>query len=242
MGLLSIYWGRVLNRVISTGQGMSNVRKVAIFDWDGTLSDSCATIIDCLHRASIETGLVELTRHEYAQIIGLGLDEAISALYPQAGGFERDQMASAYRRHHAAAVEKEPPAFFDGAHQLLASLKSEGFLLAVSTGKSRAGLDRALKASGVADYFAITRCANETASKPNPRMLFEILSELDVSPTHAFMVGDTVFDLEMARRADVASIGITHGVHSREQMAAAAPVVIVDHLSHVLPAALEIIA
>lgn len=209
--------------------------RVVIFDWDGTLSDSCADIVNCLHGAAVEVGLPELSRHQYSQIIGLGLSEAIAVLYPHELLVVREGMADAYRRQHIGLMQKRSPDFFEGAFELLQSLKSKGFLLAVATGKSRKGLDRALQASELGAVFDITRCADETASKPNPKMLFEILSELNVGSDQAFMVGDTVFDLDMARNANILGIGITHGVHSREQLVDAASLAVVDRLSDVLP-------
>lgn len=208
--------------------------ELVVFDWDGTLIDSTSRIADSLHQAAIDTGLPLLTSARYRSIIGLGLPEALLALYPQADDAARAALRSHYARHYIASTEADPCQPYDGAVELLDRLRARDIRLAVATGKNRPGLERAFAHSGLADYFVTTRTADETASKPDPRMLDEILAEQQVVPSAALMVGDTGFDLEMARRARVPSIGITHGAHDAAELLRHEPVALVDHLLHVL--------
>jgi len=209
--------------------------ELVVFDWDGTLVDSTGRIAESLHRAAVDTGLPTLSVSRYRSIIGLGLPEALQALYPEADEATRQVLRGHYARHYIEATEAEPCPVYEGAHALLAALGGQGIRLAIATGKNRPGLERAFRHSGLADYFVASRTADETASKPHPRMLLELLEEQRVCASRAVMVGDTAFDLEMARRARVAAIGVTHGAHSAEELLGCAPVALVDHLSLIPP-------
>jgi phosphoglycolate phosphatase len=186
--------------------------RLFIFDWDGTLMDSERQIVACMQAAAMDTGVVVPPYDDVRAIIGLGLPEALERLFPDHDRALREEVRRAYARHFVAEAGGRS-ALFPGARELLGDLKRRGFLLAVATGKSRLGLDRVLGQTGMTAIFDATRCADETASKPDPRMLVEILAALAVFPDEAVMIGDTTFDLEMAARAQVRSIGLAHGAH-----------------------------
>lgn len=208
--------------------------ELVVFDWDGTLIDSTGRIADCLQLAAQETGMPLLPRERYLGIIGLGLPEAFRMLYPDSDDETRAELRRHYARHYIALGDESPCQPYDGAIELLDSLRVRGLRLAVATGKNRPGLERAFEQTGLRDRFHLSRTADETASKPDPQMLNEILAELALPPSRALMVGDTGFDLEMAARAGVPSVGLTHGAHGADELRRHRPLALVDHLLHVL--------
>lgn len=208
--------------------------ELVVFDWDGTLIDSTGRIADCLQLAAQETGMPLLPRARYLGIIGLGLPEAFRVLYPDSDDDTRVELRRHYARHYIALGDAAPCQPYDGAIELLDALRARGLQLAVATGKNRPGLERAFAQTGLRDRFHLSRTADETASKPDPLMLNEILDELALPPSRALMVGDTGFDLEMAARAGVASVGLTHGAHGIEELERHRPLALIDHLQHVL--------
>ncbi len=162
--------------------------KLLIFDWDGTLANSIGRIVEAMHVASDRSGFARCDDFAVKGIIGLGLPEAIRSLYPE---IDDDDLV-VFRQHYAdhyIALEAEPSPLFEGVVHTLETLKGEGYRLAVATGKARRGLDRVLRAHGWDDYFDITRAADETASKPHPLMLEQILAHCGVRPAQALMVG-----------------------------------------------------
>lgn len=203
--------------------------RLFIFDWDGTLMDSERQIVACMQAAAMDVGVVVPAYEEVRSIIGLGLPEALRRLFPGHDPVLREEVRRAYARHFVAEAGGRSE-LFPGAQELLADLRRRGFLLAVATGKSRLGLDRVLDGVGMTNVFDATRCADETASKPDPRMLIEILTALTVFPTEAVMIGDTTFDLEMAARAGVRSIGLAHGAHDTSALEAHGPLGILPDL------------
>lgn len=198
---------------------MNKKYALIVFDWDGTLMDSEVRIVTCMQRAAADAGFPIPTETAARDIIGLGMKEAVERLFPDAGAAGVDSLVDAYRGHwlgnHVAAAT-----VFDGARELLSGLHRGGFLLAVATGKSRRGLDKALDESGLGGFFHATRCADETFSKPHPQMLEEILTDLDTSPADAVVIGDTEYDMQMASNARVDAVGVSHGVHSTERLLA----------------------
>jgi len=205
-----------------------------IFDWDGTLVDSIQRIVTSLQHASKRALDIEIGEQQARDVIGLGLHEAVCTLHPELDperqGEQLKQVADAYRQHYL--YENDVPApLFNGAGDMLENLKSRGYTLAVSTGKSRIGLDRSMHELQVADMFNMTRCANESKSKPDPAMLFEILEGLDFKADQALMIGDSEHDLKMARNAEIDSIGVTYGVHGRSTLNRYAPLACLDNLS-----------
>lgn len=201
--------------------------KAAIFDWDGTVVDSVEHITDCLHHAAATTGFEPLKRTAYRNIIGLGLVEALRQLYPQITTEEISAMREAYSRRFMA-TSADNQRIFPGMADILQELHKNDRRCAVATGKSRRGLNLALQASQLESWFHITRCADETRSKPDPTMLVEILQHLKLEPADAVMIGDTTYDLQMARSIGMPSIGVRWGVHSDEALAEHKPIAIVS--------------
>nr|WP_306218359.1 MULTISPECIES: HAD-IA family hydrolase [unclassified Pseudomonas] len=201
-----------------------------IFDWDGTLANSIGRIVEAMHMASTRSGFELCSDLAVKGIIGLGLPEAIRTLYPHIA----DAELVAFREHYAdhyIALEAEPSPLFDGVVQSLEAFRAEGYQLAVATGKARRGLDRVLKAHGWEDYFDVTRAADETASKPHPLMLEQILAHCGVLPRQALMVGDASFDLMMARNAGMDSVAVSYGAQAAEALQAYEPRLTIDHFS-----------
>lgn len=198
---------------------MSRRFELVVFDWDGTLMDSEARIVACMQRAAADAGLPVPSAAAARDIIGLGLADAVQRLFPDADARGVEALVDTYR-HHWMADEVAPSLMFAGAQQLIEGLHAAGYLLAVATGKGRRGLDKVLDESGLRDFFHATRCADETFSKPHPQMLEEILTDLDTAPGSALMVGDTEYDMLMARNARVSAVGVSHGVHAVERLLA----------------------
>ena len=201
--------------------------KLLIFDWDGTLCDSISRIALCIRCAAEEVGLPAPEEHEAREIVGLGFVDALERLFP---GIDMDKilaMRDSYSRHFVEH-DSEPSPFFDGVEETLEELKDQGYFLAVATGKSRRGLDRVLKARQLSDFFHSSRCADETAGKPDPLMIDELLKEFDVSPKEAIMVGDTEFDMAMAASAGTPSIAVSYGAHSADRLHRYQPLACMD--------------
>lgn len=203
---------------------------IFIFDWDGTLVDSENHIVSSLEYASGQLGLPNLGYDAYKNIIGLGMKEALLSLYPNLSDRDVEKMRSAYADFFFRSEMTERN-LFDGVIDTLTFLKEQGVNLAVATGKSRNGLNLALKSTGLGRYFDIERCADETRSKPHPMMLEEICKYYGASRSECVMVGDTVYDLEMASRIGMDSIGVSYGVHETERLSLHAPREIIDHFS-----------
>ncbi len=179
--------------------------------------DSAAKIAACMQAAAEDADLPVPTVDEAKSIIGLGLMEAARVLFPSASEGQQKNLVDAYRYQFVTA-DKTNQQLFAGVETGLKQLEERGALLAVATGKSRVGLDRALNFSGLGRYFTVTRCADETRSKPHPQMLHEILDFTSFDASKAIMVGDTSFDLDMARSAGMAGLGAGYGVHSKETL------------------------
>jgi phosphoglycolate phosphatase len=191
--------------------------KLLIFDWDGTLADSIGRIVTAMQVAAQRSGRPERNAPAVKGIIGLGLPEAILTLYPDMTA----EQVIAFRQHYAdvyIAMDAEPSPLFAGVKESLEAFREQGYRLAVATGKARRGLDRVLGAHGWEDFFDITRAADETASKPDPLMLNQILAHCDVRPDQALMVGDASFDLLMARNAGIDSVAVGYGAQSMERL------------------------
>nr|WP_186349085.1 HAD-IA family hydrolase [Pseudomonas lundensis] len=199
-----------------------------IFDWDGTLADSIGRIVTSMQEAAQRAGRAERDDEAIKGIIGLGLPEAILTLYPDMAA----EQVIAFRQHYAntyIALDAEPSPLFVGVVESLEAFRAQGYRLAVATGKARRGLDRVLKAHGWERFFDVTRAADETASKPDPLMLNQILAHCDMRPEQALMVGDASFDLLMARNAGIDSVAVSYGAQSIERLRDFDPVLEVDH-------------
>lgn len=192
-----------------------------VFDWDGTLMDSAGGIATCIQEASREMGLEVPSRERASHVIGLGLRDSLKIAVPDLPAENYGEFVELYRKHFRAS--EEGMRLFPGVPGLLAGLRRRGCRLAVATGKSRQGLDRALAATGLGSHFAATRCADETTPKPDPAMLFELMRELSMSPGHALMIGDTTHDLDMAAGAGVDAVGVTYGAHPEDALRARTP-------------------
>ncbi|WP_346836460.1 HAD-IA family hydrolase [Microbulbifer sp. SAOS-129_SWC] len=206
---------------------------LVILDWDGTVCNSEARIVSCMQRAAERVGLPVLAPEAVGDIIGLGLPEAIANLFPEAASDQRRQLGDLYSEEWLAA-RAEPLPLFDGVVATLDQLLSKGHQLAVATGKSRRGLNREFVDHGLGGLFVASRCADETASKPDPLMLNELLQETGCAVEDAVMVGDTVYDLEMATAAGMASVAVSYGVHHPERLATVKPRAIIDRFPELL--------
>ena len=201
---------------------MSKRYDLLIFDWDGTLMDSAGIIATCIQQSSADLGWPVPSREAASHIIGLGLKEAVAALFPDKPEADHPALVERYRYHYLS--QDHEIQLFEGARELIQDLHDRGYLLAVATGKARRGLDRAFGHSGLEPYFHASRTADETFSKPHPAMIEELLAELDVAPARALMIGDTSHDLEMARNAGIDALAAGYGAHPAEHLAAFEPV------------------
>ena len=192
-----------------------------VFDWDGTLLDSAAAIVSAVQAACRDLGQAEPSDEHARHAIGLGLYESLQHSAPGLSADQYPRMVERYRHHYLARDHQLR--LFDGASELIADLHGAGFLLAVATGKSRQGLDRALAHSGLGVYFSASRCADECFSKPHPQMLDELTQEFAVLPQRTLMIGDTTHDLQMAINAGVAALAVDYGAHTASALDALKP-------------------
>lgn len=204
--------------------------ELIVFDWDGTLMDSEGRIVACLQQAARDLGREVPPAGRAREVIGLGLRQAVARLFPDASDSEVQALSDAYRRHFLAD-ELAHSELFPGARELLEELAEAGRFLAVATGKSRRGLEKELDLTGLRDLFHVTRCADETFSKPNPQMLLEILDYTGREPAQAVVVGDTEFDMQMAANAGTPAVGVGHGVHSADRLLGAGALTVLDDLA-----------
>lgn len=196
---------------------MSDDIKLIIFDWDGTLMDSAGHIVGNMLRAIDALNLPPREPEQIRELIGLGLRDAMRRLYGEMAEDVENKLLHSYRSGYVQ-IAQDPSMLFEGAQKTLEHLLDSGYELAVATGKSRAGLDRALRDTGIGDLFRITRCADESADKPHPQMLFDILQSTDLSAAQAVMVGDTEYDINMAVSAEMRGLGVACGVHAVERL------------------------
>ncbi|MGQ0528536.1 MAG: HAD family hydrolase [Panacagrimonas sp.] len=201
-----------------------------VFDWDGTLADSEAQIVNSLQDAIRELRLPPRDDAAIGQLIGLGLFEGMELLYPEIDTRELIRLLGSYRARFVGQGQQEAP-LFAGAGQALQQLAGIGYQMAVATGKSRPGLNRSLRHhQDLRALFATTRTADETANKPDPLMLREILSELDIPVERALMIGDTEYDAAMARSIGMPMLGVTCGVHEPGRILAAGACALIDNV------------
>jgi phosphoglycolate phosphatase len=193
---------------------------LVVFDWDGTLIDSAGTIVECIQESARDMGLEVPSRERASHVIGLGLHDSLRLAVPSLRAEQTMEFVAHYRRHFLAREDRMR--LFDGVRELLEELAASR-PLAIATGKSRRGLDRALDAGGLRRFFAGSRCADETHPKPHPAMLLELMEELAVPRERTLMIGDTSHDLEMARAAGVDALAVTYGAHPEPGLRACAP-------------------
>ncbi|MCW5232624.1 HAD-IA family hydrolase [Verminephrobacter eiseniae] len=191
------------------------------FDWDGTLYDSTAIIARCIQAAVRDVGGTVPSDKAATYVIGLGLMQALVHAAPDVPPEKHHDLGQRYRFHYAR--HQDDLSLFDGVVPLLADLRQRGHLLAVATGKSRRGLDEALHSVALRGVFDGSRTADQTASKPHPLMLQELMAEFDVAPQRLLLIGDTTHDLQMAVNAGCASVGVSYGAHGPEAFQTLAP-------------------
>lgn len=199
------------------GVASARVFDLIAFDWDGTLFDSTAIITACLQAAVRDVGGSVPTDQVASHVIGMGLVQALAYAAPDVPKDKYPELGVRYRHHYQA--RQDDISLFDGVLVMLAELKQRGHHLAVATGKGRAGLDVALRAVQLQGIFDASRTADETASKPHPRMLHELMREFGLEPARVLMVGDTTHDLQMANSARCASVAVSYGAHSSQGFA-----------------------
>ena len=209
---------------------MSGLRyPFVIFDWDGTLADSTAVIKRALQRSADDLGYPIPTDAQASFIIGMGLRPALEHAVPTLREEDLSRLTDRFR-HHFIVGENEI-VLFDGVPEMLAALKARGHSLAVATGKSRKGLDRAFDTLGLREYFVASRCADEGFAKPHPGMLHALFEITGMRASDAVMIGDTTHDLQLAENAGTAAIGVTYGAHERALLSAHQPLTLVDSVS-----------
>ncbi len=204
-----------------------------IFDWDGTVCDSTQKIARCMIEAASALKLPPITEADVFNIIGLGLPEAITTLFPAISERDMGKLKAGYSERFVLD-DHQPSKLFEGVEETLAVLKQEGIHIAVATGKSRRGLNRVLKALDWSDYFHSSRCADETASKPDPLMVHELIEELNKAPEECVLIGDTEYDMEMAKRAGIDRIAVSFGAHHIDRLLPYEPKLCVDRFGDIL--------
>ena len=195
--------------------------QLIVFDWDGTLLDSASAIAECIQLAAADMSLPVPDRERASHVIGLGLEDSLRHAVPTLAESGYGEFIEHYRKHFR--VREEAMRLFPGVPELLQELGGRGHRLAVATGKSRRGLDRAFATTGLRPLFAASRCGDETRPKPDPTMLRELLQELAVEARAALMIGDTSHDLQMAANAGIDSVAVTCGAHGADFLRSFSP-------------------
>lgn len=203
--------------------------ELIVFDWDGTLMDSAATIVAAIQESCRDLSIAPPSDEQARHIIGLGLQDALRGALPGLDPARYREVAERYRHHYL--LHDHELVLFEGAYELVSALGEAGLLLAVATGKSRNGLDRALDSSGLRRHFHGTRCADECHSKPHPQMLLELMEEFGVAPENTLMIGDTTHDLLMARNAQVPALAVAYGAHPRAALETEAPLLCAENVA-----------
>jgi phosphoglycolate phosphatase len=194
---------------------MKNRFDLIIFDWDGTLVNSIDWIASCLQHAAVQCDRPIPETQSAKDVIGLSINRAMQTLFPEVDKQTQEQLVACYSQKYLSK-QITPDDLFPGVYGMLVQLNEAGYQLAVATGKTRVGLKEALKATGTEELFCITRCADETASKPDPRMLREIIQHTHTAKERSLMVGDSIHDLQMALNAPISAIAVSCGAHSAE--------------------------
>ena len=195
-----------------------------VFDWDGTLMDSTAAIVKCIQAAARDLNLPVPKDEDAAHVIGLGLGEAMQMAMPDLDPAQYGRMAERYRYHYM--LHGDDLILFKGVPEMLQDLAQQGYFLAVATGKSRVGLNRALNEAKLLSTFHATRCADESFSKPHPAMLHELTRELGQDMQRTLMIGDTTHDVQMAINAGSGAVAVQYGAHPVHHLQALNPLFI----------------
>ena len=194
---------------------MRNRFDLIIFDWDGTLINSIDWITCCLQHAAVQYDCPIPESQAAKDVIGLSINKAMQTLFPEVIHQTQEQLVACYSQQYLSKQLSRDD-LFPGVYEMLVQLNDTGYQLAIATGKSRAGLQEALRATGTEELFCITRCSDETASKPDPRMLREIIQHTNTAKERSLMVGDSIHDLQMALNTPISAIAVSCGAHSAE--------------------------
>lgn len=204
--------------------------ELLIFDWDGTLMDSAGEIVSAMQNAIQGVGLPERSPDQMRQLIGLGLDDVLARLFPELDPQRVRARINTYRARYG--MQRSSAQLFAPVLATLHTLREQGFDMAVATGKSRRGLDAAMTASDTRGFFTWTRCADESVAKPAPDMVEDILLRSATLPENALMIGDTEYDVAMARGAGVDAVGVACGVHDAVRLRRAGALDVLDTIGH----------
>ncbi len=202
---------------------LKNKFDLIIFDWDGTLINSIDWIVHCLKTAGNTAGYITPDEQALKNTIGLSIEAAMNQLYLGIDNKTQDQLVSLYNAEYFSKIITEAD-LFTGIKDMLNGLKQQGYLLAIATGKKRIGLDKAMQETGLANFFDMTCCADQTASKPKPDMLEKIIDYLHISKEKTVMVGDSIHDIQMANNAKIASIAVSCGANTADQLRSYHPI------------------
>lgn len=213
----------------NVSEDMTPRYKLVIFDWDGTLMDSADKIVNCMQSAARQCDMPVPSYEEVGHIIGISLKPAIKQLFNISDDALAEQLVQAYKKAFIAS-DSTPCPLFEGVVLMLETLKKAGCTLAVATGKARRGLDRAWAQTNTGHFFSGSRTADEAESKPSPDMLLQLLGELGFTPEEAVMIGDTTYDMQMAKTIGMDRIGVSYGVHAQVHLEALAPVALVHSI------------
>ncbi len=206
---------------MQVGQSVNERIALVIFDWDGTVVDSTPTITQAIREACRDIGLSVPAEQDASYVIGLGLQDALSRVAPNLSSAQQAALTERFRYHYLSRDQSLRP--FPGMTSLFEGLRQAGLPLAVATGKSRVGLERAFDATQTRHYFDTSRCADESDPKPQPTMVLEICEELGISPSASLVVGDTTHDIGMAHSAGARAVAVTYGAHPVETLMRAEP-------------------
>lgn len=212
---------------------MKNQFDLIVFDWDGTLINTIDWIVHCLQVAGAQHGFSYPEPQAAKDVIGLDIENAVQTLFPVANSATQANIIASYSTIYFSKQLSRAD-FFPGVYDMLLHLKASGYQLAVATGKTRNGLIKALVATDTEGFFHITRCADETASKPNPLMLHEIMNYTGTAPERTLMVGDSIHDMQMAKNAKIASIGVTCGANDAQSLQQFNPLLCLTHPTELL--------
>jgi phosphoglycolate phosphatase len=195
--------------------------KLIVFDWDGTLADSTALIVDALQKSCADLALPIPAEERCRYVIGLGLHDTLMTVAPELTKARYPEMVEAFRRNFIGGEADIP--LFKGVPEMLVDLNARGALLGVATGKSKVGLARTLARHGITQHFAATRCADEGQPKPHPEMLQYVIRTCGVELDRTLMIGDTTHDLQLAANAGVQSVAVGYGAHDHEALSSHRP-------------------
>lgn len=212
---------------------MKNRFKLIIFDWDGTLVDSIDWIVHCLQTAATDCHCEIPSPSTIRDIIGLSIGNAIKTLFPKADGELTQRLIKSYSQEYFSK-QITPQDLFPGVKEMLTILNESGYKLAVATGKGRPSLDKALNATCTSDFFCVSRCADETASKPDPKMIEEIMLHTNIKAEHTLMIGDSIHDLQMAQNANISAIGVSCGAHPKNLLQQYQPLLCLNQTTELL--------